>query len=63
VQLAAQAGASVIAVQGGAAPSDLRVKGVHYVDASSGKVAETIRELSGGKGANIVFNTVAQSLL
>ena len=58
VQLAAQAGASVIAVQRGDAPSDQRVKGVHYVDASLGKVAEAIRELSGGKGANIVFNTV-----
>ena len=58
VQLAAQSGASVIAVQRGDAPSDQRVKGVHYVDASLGKVAETIRELSGGKGANIVFNTV-----
>jgi len=58
VQLAAQAGASVIAVQRGDAPPEQRVKGVHYADASRGKVAETIRELSAGKGANIVFNTV-----
>jgi NADPH:quinone reductase-like Zn-dependent oxidoreductase len=58
VQLAAQAGALVIAVQRGDTPSDQRVNGVHYVDAALGKVAETIRELSAGKGANIVFNTV-----
>jgi NADPH:quinone reductase-like Zn-dependent oxidoreductase len=58
VQLAALAGAVVIAVQRGATPPDQRVKGVHYADASLGKVAEAIRDLSGGKGAHIVFNTV-----
>jgi NADPH:quinone reductase len=48
VQLAAQAGAQVIAVR----------RGVHTVDASSEDVAARIRELSEGQGAHIVFNTV-----
>jgi len=58
VQLAVLAGAHVIAVQRGDTPKPLRVKGVDYVDASLGKVADTVRDLSAGQGAHIVFNTV-----
>jgi NADPH:quinone reductase-like Zn-dependent oxidoreductase len=59
VQLAAQAGAQVIAVRRQAGPwegpSGL---GVHSIDARSEDVAARIRELSNGKGAHIVFNTM-----
>ena len=59
VQLAAQAGAKVIAVH--------RLAGSHIgfaaapveaIDSRSEDVAARIRELSGGRGADIVFNTV-----
>ena len=58
VQLAAQAGAQVIAVRRGAGPWDGPSAGVHTIDASSEDVAARIRELSDGKGAHIIFNTV-----
>ena len=70
VQLAAQAGARVIAVQRQAGPHIGFACGeVHAVDASSEDVAARIRELSGGggsgggggsagRGADIVLNTV-----
>ena len=58
VQLAAQAGAQVIAVQRGAGAWEGPTPGVHSVDASRENVAARIRELSEGKGAHIVFNTV-----
>jgi NADPH:quinone reductase-like Zn-dependent oxidoreductase len=65
VQLAAQAGANVIAVLRGKSESgsgwDGPSKGVHTIDAKTEDVAARIRELSeisGGKGADIVFNTV-----
>jgi NADPH:quinone reductase-like Zn-dependent oxidoreductase len=58
VQLAAQAGAQVIAVRRGAGEWDGPTTGVHSVDASTEDVAARIRELSDGKGAHIVFNTV-----
>jgi NADPH:quinone reductase-like Zn-dependent oxidoreductase len=58
VQLAAQAGAQVIAVRRGGGEWDGPTSGVHTVDASSEDVAARIRELSDGKGAHIVFNTV-----
>ncbi len=58
VQLAAQAGAQVIAVRRGAGEWDGPTTGVHSVDASTEDVATRIRELSDGKGAHIVFNTV-----
>jgi len=58
VQLAAQAGAQVIAVRRGGAPWDGPSPGVITVDANAGNVATRIRELSNGKGAHIVFNTV-----
>ena len=58
VQLAAQAGARVIAVQrSGGAPCGQRAP-VDVVDARDGDVAARIRELTGGRGADIVFNTV-----
>ena len=58
VQLAAQAGAQVIAVRRGAGPWDGPSAGVHTIDARSEDVAARIRELSDGKGAHIIFNTV-----
>jgi NADPH:quinone reductase-like Zn-dependent oxidoreductase len=58
VQLAAQAGANVIAVRRGGGEWDGPSKGVHTIDAKTEDVAARIRELSDGKGAHIVFNTV-----
>lgn len=58
VQLAAQAGAQVIAVRRGAGAWEGPTSGVHSIDASRENVAARIRELSEGKGAHIVFNTV-----
>ena len=58
VQLAAQAGAQVIAVRRGAGPWDGPTGDVHTIDASSEDVAARIRELTDGQGAHIIFNTV-----
>jgi NADPH:quinone reductase-like Zn-dependent oxidoreductase len=59
VQLAAAAGASVIAVQRQDGPHvGFACKPVHTVDAASEDVAARIRDLSDGHGADIVFNTV-----
>lgn len=59
VQLAAQAGARVIAVQRQAGSFEGFASGpVDVVDATQGDVAATVRELTGGIGADIVFNTV-----
>jgi NADPH2:quinone reductase len=58
VQLAAQAGARVIAVRRGAGAWDGPTPGVLTIDASTEDVAARVRELSDGKGAHIVFNTV-----
>jgi len=58
VQLAAQTGANVIAVRRGAGPWEGPSAGVHTVDAKTEDVAARVRELSDGKGAHIVFNTV-----
>jgi NADPH:quinone reductase-like Zn-dependent oxidoreductase len=59
VQLAAQAGATVIAVQRAAAPfMGFAAAPVQVIDARSEDVAARIRELSCGRGADIVFNTV-----
>ena len=58
VQLAAQAGAQVIAVRRGSGAWDGPSKGVHTIDAKTEDVATRIRELSDGKGAHLVFNTV-----
>jgi NADPH:quinone reductase-like Zn-dependent oxidoreductase len=59
VQLASQAGAQVIAVQRQGGPYASFAAGpVDVVDARSEDVAARIRELSGGRGADIVYNTV-----
>jgi NADPH2:quinone reductase len=58
VQLAAMYGAQVIAVQRSAELTGFACAPVHVVDAREADVAARIRELSGGRGADIVFNTV-----
>ena len=59
VQLAAQAGATVIAVHRQAGPHiGFACSGVHTVNARDEDVAARIRELSNGRGADTVFNTV-----
>jgi len=59
VQLAARAGAKVFAVNRRAgAPRGFAAGPVRYIDASREKPAEVIRAETGGKGANVVFNTV-----
>lgn len=59
VQLAAQAGATVIAVQRQGGPYASFAAGpVQVVDARHEDVAARIRELSHGRGADLVYNTV-----
>ncbi len=59
VQLAAQAGAQVIAVQRQGGPySGFAAGPVDVIDARSEDVAARIRELSGGRGADLIYNTV-----
>ncbi|MDP3084561.1 MAG: zinc-binding alcohol dehydrogenase family protein [Rubrivivax sp.] len=59
VQLAAMAGATVIAVQRRAGPFEgFACAPVQVVDARSEDVAARVRELSGGRGVDIVYNTV-----
>lgn len=59
VQLAAQAGATVIAVHRSAdAHIGFACAPVHTVHAKTEDVAARIREISHGRGADIVFNTV-----
>lgn len=59
VQIAAMAGARVIAVQRAAGPyAGFAAAPVAVVDAREGDVGERMRELSGGRGADLVFNTV-----
>jgi NADPH:quinone reductase-like Zn-dependent oxidoreductase len=59
VQLAARAGAKVFAVdRRGDAPRGFASGTVRYIDSSREKPAEVIRAETGGRGANIVFNTV-----
>ena len=58
VQFAVQAGANVIAVQRGSGAWEGPSQGVHVIDAKTEDVAARIRELSDGKGAHIIFNTV-----
>ncbi|MGH6637850.1 MAG: quinone oxidoreductase family protein [Polaromonas sp.] len=62
VQLAAQAGARVIAVQRRAGPFEGFASGqVDVVDATAGDVATQVRELTGGRGADIAYNTVGSA--
>ena len=62
VQMAAQAGANVIAVQRRAGPFEgFASAPVEVIDATVGNVAERVRELTDGRGANIVYNTVGSA--
>jgi NADPH:quinone reductase-like Zn-dependent oxidoreductase len=62
VQLAARAGAKVFAVNRRAdAPRGFAAGPVRYIDASREKPSEVIRAETGGKGANVVFNTVGSA--
>jgi NADPH:quinone reductase-like Zn-dependent oxidoreductase len=59
VQLAAQGGARVLAVQRHAGPyKSFACAPVEVIDACEGHVAEQVRELTGGRGADVVYNTV-----
>lgn len=62
VQLAAQGGARVIAVQRRAGPFEGFACGpVDVIDAGTSEVAAGVRELTGGRGADIVYNTVGSA--
>ena len=62
VQLAAQAGARVIAVQRGRSAFEGFAAGpVDAIDAAAEDVAARLRELTGGRGADIVYNTVGSA--
>jgi NADPH2:quinone reductase len=62
VQLAAQGGARVIAVQRRAGPFEgFACEPVDVVDAGAGDVAARVRELTSGRGADIVYNTVGSA--
>jgi len=61
VQLAAQAGARVVAVQRGAELAGWASSPVEIVDSrglAAAELASRIRDAAGGRGADIVFNTV-----
>lgn len=59
VQLAAQAGARVFAVQRGPGPFEgFAAAPVTVIDARTENVAQRLRELTDGRGVDIVFNTV-----
>ena len=65
VQLAAQAGARVIAVQRRAGPFEgFACSAVDVIDASDaarGDLGAQVRELTGGRGAHVVYNTVGSA--
>ncbi|MDR7094933.1 quinone oxidoreductase family protein [Hydrogenophaga laconesensis] len=62
VQLAAQAGARVIAVQRGPGPhAGFACAPVDTIDASACSVADVARDLTGGCGVDIVYNTVGSA--
>lgn len=61
-QLAAQAGARVIAVQRRPGPFDgFACAPVDVIDASQEDVAARVLELTGGRGADVVYNTVGSA--
>ncbi|WP_431274540.1 quinone oxidoreductase family protein [Variovorax ureilyticus] len=62
VQLAAQGGARVIAVQRRAGPFEgFACAPVDVIDARDGEVAARVRELTGGRGVDIAYNTVGSA--
>jgi NADPH2:quinone reductase len=61
VQLAAMAGATVVAVQRCATLQGHAATAVEVVDAREGEVAERVRAAAGGRGADLVFNTVGSA--
>lgn len=62
VQLAAAAGARVLAVQRGAGPfAGFACQPVDLIDATACDVAEVARDLTGGRGVDIVYNTVGSA--
>lgn len=62
VQLAAQAGARVLAVQRGPGPhAGFACGPVDAIDATACDVAARARELTGGRGVDIVYNTVGSA--
>ena len=58
VQLAAMAGAKVVAVQRSAVLQGHAATAVEVVDARADDIAERVRAAAGGRGADLVFNTV-----
>jgi len=59
IQLATRAGARVFAVERTAEQYRGHANGpVHMIDASAGNVVEQVRDMTGGHGADIVYNTV-----
>lgn len=62
VQLAAQAGARVLAVQRSPGPfAGFASAPVDVIDASGADVAQVARDLTGGHGADIIYNTVGSA--
>ncbi|MBO9648485.1 MAG: zinc-binding alcohol dehydrogenase family protein [Variovorax sp.] len=62
VQLAAQGGARVIAVQRRAGPFEgFACTPVDAIDARDGEVAARVRELTNGRGVDIAYNTVGSA--
>ncbi|MBB3180256.1 zinc-binding alcohol dehydrogenase family protein [Variovorax sp. Sphag1AA] len=62
VQLAAQGGARVIAVQRRAGPFEgFACAPVDVIDARHGEVAARVRELTNGRGVDIAYNTVGSA--
>lgn len=62
IQLAAQAGAHVLAVQRRAGPFEgFASAPVEAIDSTSADVAARVRELTDGRGADLVYNTVGSA--
>ncbi|MCV0057509.1 zinc-binding alcohol dehydrogenase family protein [Pseudomonas aeruginosa] len=64
VQLAAQAGATVIAVASGSERSSrlIELGADHVVDRAAGDVVDTVRQITDGAGANLVIDPVGTTL-
>ncbi|SNT11420.1 NADPH:quinone reductase [Noviherbaspirillum humi] len=59
IQLATQAGATVFAVERSSQPYGGHANGkIHLINASTTDVNQYVRDHTGGKGANLVYNTV-----